>query len=61
MAEGRQEADWAQTSLLAVLLAEPNRNKKKRSKPFTADEFNPFAKQRPNIKGRIEDLKVFLK
>jgi hypothetical protein len=43
MWEGRSEHAWAQTSLLAYLTAEANRDPKRRRRPFEAADFNPHA------------------
>ena len=36
---------WAQTSELLAILYNANRDGKKRSRPFTAAEFNPYAER----------------
>lgn len=41
MAEAKRNHDWNQTALLAVLIAEPNRDKKLRNAPFTEADFHP--------------------
>lgn len=46
MNDGRNKSEWARTALIACLLANPNRDTKKHSKPFTPDEFNPYAPKR---------------
>jgi hypothetical protein len=43
MSEGRGRLEWAQTSEVVCALYETNRDRKKRSKPFLASEFNPYA------------------
>jgi len=45
MAEGRLQAAWAQTSSLMALLASIHRDPKKRRRPYTPDEFNPYSKK----------------
>jgi hypothetical protein len=64
MAEARQRTAWEQTSATLALLANIHRDEKKRSSPFTPDEFNPFAvtQKQPEKKlpGNIEMLKMFL-
>jgi hypothetical protein len=42
MCRGKQRSDWFHTADLKATLLEIHRNRKKRSKPFTAAEFNPF-------------------
>jgi hypothetical protein len=46
MARGRQKSEWAQTSTVLCLLANANRDKKRRPYPFEPDDFNPFAEYR---------------
>lgn len=41
MAEGRSHAEWGRTSSLMALVANVNRDPKKRRRPFTPSEFNP--------------------
>lgn len=42
MESGRAENDWMHTADVLAMLAEINRNRKKRSAPFRAIEFNRF-------------------
>lgn len=42
MAEGKCKEAWGRTSTLLALLANVNRDPKKRSKEFTPSEFNPY-------------------
>ena len=65
MAEGRQEAAWGRTSAILAMLAEANRDKKKKPTPFKPDDFNPFAgrhrrREPAPPKVGIEALKVFV-
>jgi hypothetical protein len=63
MARGCQKAEWDRTSLLAAIGANPNRDPKKRQKPYEPWEFNPFRKgpppkpERTKIKIKVECLK----
>jgi hypothetical protein len=60
MAEGRQRDEWGRTSSLMAIIAEANRDKKKRSRPFKPSDFNPFAqhvKQEPIAQAPITALK----
>ncbi len=62
MAEGRQRADWSWASLIACMIANANRDTKKKPSPFRPDDFNAWPRRRETIpKGSIEDLKVFVK
>lgn len=63
MREARAEHDWAQTAHIKCMLAELNRDKKKRRKPFRPDEFNPLKTRATATKplpAPITALKVFL-
>lgn len=44
MAEARQQCQWRQTATIVAMLANTVRDPKKRKKPFTPDEFDPFNK-----------------
>jgi len=46
MAEARLEATAAGPALIVATLCEIHRDPKKRRKPFTADQFNPYARKR---------------
>jgi hypothetical protein len=45
---------WAHTSLMCSIIAEPNRDRKSRAKPYGPDDFNPWAKPKkpPVITGK---------
>ena len=45
MARGRLMHQWDQTAELWVALAEPNRDTKKRPKPFTIFDRHPYRKR----------------
>lgn len=47
MARGRQRSEWAQTSAVLALVANCNRDPRRRPYPFTPDDFDPFAEYRP--------------
>jgi hypothetical protein len=67
MARGRQRADWARTSLLAAIMANPYRDSEEHPDPFKASDFDPFADnraprgKRPTLKMRVSCLKVLCK
>lgn len=42
MVRGKREHDWSLASHVMALLAEINRDSKKRRRPFRAEEFNPM-------------------
>lgn len=43
MAEGRQRSQWNQTASILAIIANVNRDEKKRSTPFSPSEFNPYS------------------
>lgn len=43
MAEGRSRASWGVASHVMALLANANRDSKRRPHPFEAADFNPYA------------------
>jgi hypothetical protein len=64
MAKGRERTEWDQTSLLAAIMANANRDPEKQSKAYTPLDFNPFAdqyrkagKQPPKKKYSMEQVK----
>ena len=48
---------WGRTSSIIATIAEVNRDRKRRGRPYRADEFNPFAESH---RGRT-DFKVSMK
>lgn len=61
MADARREHDWAIASSHMALLAEVNRDRKRRRKPYRPAEFNPLiiAKQ-PAIPTSVQKLSGIL-
>lgn len=55
MAEGRERAGWQHTSAILAFLAEPHRDRKKRSRPFRPADFNPYAGGRKRRGGISRD------
>lgn len=45
--EGKSEDAWNRTALLACLLANANRDPKKRKRPFGVEDFHPHRKRGP--------------
>ena len=45
MAEGRSRAAWERTSAIMALIANANRDRKRKPSPYKPDDFNPFAKK----------------
>ncbi|MEP0846069.1 MAG: hypothetical protein HRF50_04510 [Phycisphaerae bacterium] len=43
MARERQRAEWSRTASLLALLASVHRDPKKRRRPYSAAEWNPYA------------------
>ena len=54
--------DWHRTAHSMALTAELNRDRKKRSRPFSANDFNPFLEDEEKVtpvpKGSFKDLKA---
>jgi len=46
MAEGRSRAEWSYTSSILALIANTNRDKKRKPTPFVPADFNPWSKKR---------------
>lgn len=46
MVEARVKQQWSHTSVILALIANVNRDPKRRSEPFSPDEFNPFVVKR---------------
>ena len=46
MADGVAQERWNHTAQLLATLCELQRNPKRRSRPFTADEFHPYLRTR---------------
>jgi hypothetical protein len=46
MASAKREHDWALVSSLMALSAELARDRRRRGRPFTPDEFNPLVARR---------------
>ena len=53
MADQRLRAEWRQTASLIAATFEPHRDRKKRAKPYSADDFDPFAEKRREEPMRI--------
>jgi len=66
MAETKARERWAHTSSLMALIANCNRDPKRRRRPWTPADFNPLGRPGRSRGGvpitaeNIEDLKVFL-
>lgn len=45
MAEGASRERWLHTSVQVWIIAETKRNRKKRSRPFTPADFNPWERR----------------
>ena len=57
MQRGRMRLEWGQTSAILAMLANGNRNAKKRPEPFLPDDFNPMAEKR-KAPAVLEDSKL---
>ncbi len=49
MAEAKRQHDWNVASTIMALMAEMNRDRKRRRKPFKPDDFNPYADKKPIV------------
>lgn len=58
MAEGRSRAEWGHTSSVLALLANCHRDPKRRRKPFTPSDFNPYTQPRRRTTGRKSHVSV---
>lgn len=57
MAEAKAEAEWDHTASLMALLAEINRDREQRRRPFTPQEFHPMHQQQRKRR-RLSDREV---
>ena len=61
MATESLRASWNQTSMLAAILANANRDPKKKPEPFQPDDFHPLAKRETKpLEADISILKLLL-
>ena len=66
MYRGKVEDEWGRTSSAMALFANANRDPKKRSKPYTPDDFNPTSVRPRQSRGtrltskNIDILKVLV-
>lgn len=61
MAEAKRQHDWNVASTIMALMAEMNRDRKRRRKPFKPDDFNPYAEMRAIVaKGTVEQAASLL-
>jgi len=61
MAEAKRQHDWNVASTIMALMAEMNRDRKRRRKPFKPDDFNPYAEQKPIVaRGTVEQAAAML-
>lgn len=51
MADGRRRHDWAQSAGLMALIANVNRDRKRRPRPFTPADFSPFSEGKRPLRG----------
>ena len=61
MAEAKRQHDWNVASTIMALMAEMNRDRKRRRRPFKPDDFNPYAEKKPIVaKGTVEQAASML-
>lgn len=58
MAEGKIHRQWDQFASLMALIANCNRDPEKRRRPFSPDDFNPFAELRKKVERATKRVKV---
>jgi len=58
MAQGRLRAQWQQTATICTILANANRDKKKRARPFEPNDFIPAHLRAKNPKPPMADITV---
>lgn len=56
MLEGRQRSQWDHTASVLTMLANANRDPKKRRQPYRVSEFHPFAQKAK--KERTKDISI---
>jgi hypothetical protein len=59
MDDARDDDAWYHTAMVSVLLANPHRDVKKRSRPYEIDDFHPrlwAAKQKAKHAGRLSRI-----
>lgn len=59
MATARMRAAWDQTALLAMLIAEPNRNEEARPQPYTPATFHPYMDEAESEAQRPHDVMAY--
>lgn len=60
MAEGRTRDAWRRCSSVLAAIFEVHRDRKKRSRPFRPEEFDPFVARNRKCKMTIAELKPML-
>ena len=61
MAEAKRQHDWNIASSVMALMAEINRDRKRRRKPFKPDDFNPYTvKRQLPVKTTVEQVASLL-
>lgn len=61
MSEARQLTDWNHTASILAIIAEVNRDREKRSRPFEARDFHPFSRQTYTRKPQKTAAELFAK
>ena len=60
MAEGKLKCQWSQTSDIVAAVYNTVRDAKKRSKPFSGDDFNPTKRRGKRPKASIADFRALM-
>jgi len=61
MSEGRDKQIWNHTASILSMLANANRDEKKRRQPYTAEDFNPYElrkREKEKVKLAMTDPKI---
>ncbi len=53
MTEGRSRETWRHTSTIVWIVAEVNRSRKKRARPFAPEDFDPYERRRGRTGQRL--------
>ena len=61
MADGRDRAEWARASAVMMVLANCSRDPKKRRRPFTCNDFDPYATKSSARGLSVAEARLFFK
>jgi hypothetical protein len=61
MAESRSQAEWSRTSAIMCLIANVNRDPKRKSTPYKPSDFNPYiasSQSKPKLMAKVKMSEV---